>query len=60
MIKGKGKRFVAMLLAAIMILGALPMSAFAAPASDIPSEMLDNKYLDALGLYRLQGTGAKR
>lgn len=59
MIKGKGKRFVAMLLAAIMILGALPMSAFAAPASDIPSEMLDNKYLDALA-YTLQGTGAKR
>lgn len=56
MIKGKGKRFVAMLLAAIMILGALPMSAFAAPASDIPSEMLDNKYLDALAYtgYKVQ------
>lgn len=31
-----------------MIFAALPMSALAAPASDIPSEMLDNVYLDAL------------
>ena len=48
MFKGKGKRLAAMLLTAIMMLGTLPMSAFAAPASDIPSEMLDNDFLDAL------------
>lgn len=35
-------------LAVLMLLSTLPMSAFAAAASDIPSDMLDNPYLDAL------------
>lgn len=48
MVKKKSKRIISLLLAAIMIIGALPMTAFAAPNSDIPSEMLNNKYLDAL------------
>jgi len=48
MVKRKSTKIVSMLLAVVMILGALPMSAFAAPNSDIPSDMLDNKYLDAL------------
>lgn len=36
------------LLAVVMLLTSLPLTAFAAPASDIPAEMLDNVYLDAL------------
>ena len=48
MFKMKAKRLAAIFLAVIMTLAALPMSAFAAPASDIPAEMLDNHYLDAL------------
>lgn len=35
-------------LAVLMLIGLFPTSAFAAPASDIPKEMLDNVYLDAL------------
>ncbi|MGN0179748.1 MAG: SpaA isopeptide-forming pilin-related protein [Monoglobaceae bacterium] len=41
-------KLLAALLAVIMLISALPMSAFAAPASDIPSDMLNNDYLDAL------------
>lgn len=41
-------KLLAALLAVIMLISALPMSAFAAPASDIPSDMLNNAYLDAL------------
>lgn len=37
-----------MLLTAVMLVAALPISAFAAPASGIPANMLDNVYLDAL------------
>lgn len=48
MFKMKAKRLTAIFLTVIMTLAALPMSAFAAPASDIPAEMLDNHYLDAL------------
>lgn len=36
------------LLAILMLLTSLPMTAMAAPASDIPAEMLDNVFLDAL------------
>lgn len=46
------KRFkfkgLSILLAIVMLLSSLPMTAFAAPAAGIPSEMLDNVYLDAL------------
>ena len=31
-----------------MLISAFPTTVFAAPASDIPDEMLDNVYLDAL------------
>lgn len=51
MLKRYGKRVLSMFMAALMLLGTLPMSqmtAYAAPASDIPKEMLDNVYLDAL------------
>lgn len=41
-------KLLAALLAVIMLISALPISAFAAPASDIPSDMLNNDYLDAL------------
>lgn len=41
-------RVLSAFLAVIMMLSAIPMTAFAAPASDIPAEMLDNDYLDAL------------
>lgn len=36
------------ILALIMVLTSFPLTAMAAPASDIPAEMLDNVYLDAL------------
>ena len=36
------------LLAVVMLLSCIPLSALAAPAADIPAEMLDNVYLDAL------------
>ena len=36
------------ILALIMVLTSFPLTAMAAPASDIPTEMLDNVYLDAL------------
>ncbi len=38
----------AAILAVIMLLTSLPLTAMAAPNSDIPAEMLDNAYLDAL------------
>ena len=41
-------RILSMLLAMLMLVSMLPMSVFAAPASDIPAEMLDNVFLDAL------------
>ena len=37
-----------MLLALVMVLSAFPISAFAAPASDIPDKMLDNPIVRAL------------
>lgn len=48
MVKRKSKKIISLLLAAVMIIGAMPLSAMAAPNSDIPAEMLENKYLDAL------------
>ena len=48
MVKKKSKKLLSLLLAALMVLTALPMTAFAAPNSDIPDEMLSNDYLDAL------------
>lgn len=42
------KRMIAILLSVVMLIGLVPTSAMAAPASDIPAKMLDNKYLDAL------------
>ena len=41
-------KFLVLLLAALMFISAIPLPALAAPASDIPSEMLNNVYLDAL------------
>ncbi len=42
------RKCLSMLMAALMLITALPMASKAAPASDIPAEMLDNVYLDAL------------
>lgn len=44
----KKSKLLAVLLAVVMILSAMPFTAFAAPASDIPKDMLNNAYLDAL------------
>ena len=41
-------RFLSLFLAMLMIVSMIPATVFAAPASDIPDEMLDNVYLDAL------------
>ena len=41
-------KFLVLLLAALMFISAIPLPTLAAPASDIPSEMLNNVYLDAL------------
>lgn len=46
--KCKFKKGLSFLLAALMLITALPTTAFAAPASDIPTNMLDNVYLVAL------------
>ena len=49
MIKKKNhSKLLALLLAVLMFITAIPLSTQAAPASDIPSEMLNNVYLDAL------------
>lgn len=40
--------FLSLFLAMLMIVSMIPATVFAAPASDIPDEMLDNVYLDAL------------
>lgn len=42
------KKLLAVILAAISVFSSIPVTVFAAPASDIPDEMLDNVYLDAL------------
>lgn len=46
--KGLSHRIAAIAMAVMMILTALPFTAFAAPASNIPEEMLDNSILRAL------------
>ncbi len=42
------KRLVSLFLAVVILICMTPLTIFAAPASDIPAEMLDNVYLDAL------------
>lgn len=57
------KKWLSMLLTAVMLVAALPISAFAAPASGIPANMLDNVYLDAspipATMFRLKRTTAR-
>ncbi|MDO5123686.1 MAG: SpaA isopeptide-forming pilin-related protein [Eubacteriales bacterium] len=54
--KKTSSRIVSLLLAMLMIVSMIPTTIFAAPASDIPDEMLDNVYLDALAYtgYQVQ------
>lgn len=47
-VKTKWSRVVAMILAVVMVVMAMPMGAFAAAASDLPDEMLDHSILRAL------------
>lgn len=51
------KKILALVLAVISVFSSIPVTVFAAPASDIPDEMLDNVYLDALAYtgYDVQG-----
>lgn len=51
------KKLLAVILAAISVFSSIPVTVFAAPASDIPDEMLDNVFLDALAYtgYDVQG-----
>ena len=44
----KFKRLLSLILAVVMLFCMMPLTLFAAPASDIPADMLDNAYLDAL------------
>ncbi len=46
--KFRFKGLTALVLALMMMLTSVPLTAFAAPNSDIPADMLDNVYLDAL------------
>ena len=47
--KGKfSTRLLTMLLAVVMVISIMPMSAFAAPASDLPANMVDHSILRAL------------
>lgn len=48
MMKKYRKRIVSILLSLVMLMGIFSPQVMAAPASDIPSEMLDNVFLDAL------------
>lgn len=43
-----GSRFLSLIMAMLMLISVMPTTVFAAPTSDIPAEMLDNIYLDAL------------
>lgn len=49
-------RLLSLFMAILMLFSAFPTTVFAAPASDIPDEMLDNVYLDALAYtgYKVQ------
>lgn len=51
------KKLLSLLLALVMVLSAFPISAFAAPASDIPDKMLDNSIVRALAYIRLPERG---
>lgn len=42
------KKLLSFVVAILLIVSAVPLSAFATPASDIPKEMLENVFLDAL------------
>ena len=57
--KKLSSRFLSLFLAVLMIASMIPTTVFAAPASDIPSEMLDNVYLDALA-YTGYGVQAQK
>ena len=46
--KNKWSKVLAMVLAVVMVVMAMPMSAFAAVASDLPEEMVDHSILRAL------------
>lgn len=46
--KKRCSRLLCLFMAILMLLSVFPATVFATPASDIPSEMLDNDYLDAL------------
>lgn len=54
--KKTGSRLLSAFLAVLMIISLIPSTVFAAPAADIPDEMLDNAYLDALAYtgYKVQ------
>lgn len=41
-------KILALFISVLIILSVIPINVFAAPASDIPAEMLDNAFLDAL------------
>ena len=51
------KKLLAVILTVISVFSSIPVTVFAAPASDIPNEMLNNIYLDALAYtgYDVQG-----
>ena len=51
------KKLLAVILTVISVFSSIPVTIFAATASDIPNEMLDNIYLDALAYtgYDVQG-----
>ena len=55
--KKLNQRFLSMVIAVVMILSLIPVYASAVPASDIPKEMLNNVYIDALAYtgYDVQG-----
>ena len=46
--QNKVKKIISIFLSILMVASVLPLSVFAAPSSDVPDEMLDNVYLDAL------------
>ena len=46
--QNKVKKIISIFLSILMVASVLPLSVFAASSSDVPDEMLDNVYLDAL------------
>lgn len=55
--RGIKSRVIACFMALLMLIVGIPITGLAAPASDIPSEMLNNDFLDALAYtgYNVQG-----